>query len=233
MNAGKGIYRALGMLSLGAAMALGGYARAQPCDINPPYNIWGPGEMDGTPVADGRETRVFVDSNSDGRYEPSEEVQNLSSVDHTINGYYDAFVSNCNSGLNAAINFDDYITRPRSTLLSGFGSVYNEGKKATMKLRFTGKTTMEWDPVSEDMNYDLVRGDRDDLAFSDGSVDLGPSLDCLLDNTLNIMHTDPLEPSSGKAFFYLAGPSSGHYGYSSENSGLRPRNVSSGDDCKP
>ncbi len=253
------LYRGFGTLALAGAVGLFsvGYAKAQPppCEIEPPYDIWGLAEIDGLPVVDGRPTRVFVDANGDKRYvcdpDPlvSEEVTNMSDTPNTTGGYFDAIIGACDftSTQTAMIAFNPvgvtggcnhYTTMLRDTVLNNSNNTTNEDKVFSIKLRLfpagTNKDTIEIDPIDEATLYDISRGNGSELAIIGGAVDLG-ILTCISDDAAGtvgtpIQATDSTLPADGQYFFYVARPASplGHYGYGRDSTGIKTRTIFTG-----
>lgn len=230
----EGLYKSIGALAIGAAIALSTtYARGEaPCDIDPPYNIWGTADIDGTDIPDGIPTRVYVNGI---------ERPNISDQDTTIGGNYDAIVSACYFAFGdyGFIDFGNpllplYPVIAGTVIMDSPNNTTEDNRIYTMRLRMNSDDqTIEHDPIFA--SHDIIRGDVNNLAFSLGTVDLGP-VTCLGDNNTSGSVIDSTVPAVGQAFFYLAGPASsppGNYGYASgPNNEPRVRGSLAGD-CAP
>ena len=89
-------------------------------------------------------------------------------------------------------------------------------------VRFSGATSLEWDPAAGNLFYDVARGDVTALAEVGGGIDLGP-LSCVEEDSEDLAAEDPQTPAAGTSWFYLLRPGglSGTYGRSSSGSPRR------------
>jgi len=117
-------------------------------------------------------------------------------------------------------------------MLGGMGawSWETEACDATPGLTLAGTpagTEIDWTPVSGTQDYDLIRGEVDNIANAGTYIDLGPSV-CLGHATPFTYYTDA-EPSDGLRFF-LARQVQGSWGESSDNTPRSPVSVDCGAD---
>jgi len=75
-------------------------------------------------------------------------------------------------------------------------------------------SVVDWTPAFDQQDYDLLRGTVDDIADAGTTIDLGPT-DCLRESSPFTYYADPETPES--AYFYLARPTQGSWGDSSDD----------------
>ena len=74
---------------------------------------------------------------------------------------------------------------------------------------------INWTPTAGPQDYDLLRGDMENLSDDGSIVDLGPTT-CLADDSAFTYSAIPMTPPAGTAFFYLARQRGGSWGESSQ-----------------
>jgi len=83
----------------------------------------------------------------------------------------------------------------------------------------TQGSAINWTPVHDLQDYDLIRGVVDNIADAGFFTDLGPT-DCLTESSVLTYHTDPDLPQS--VYFYLARQVQGSWGASSNHEVRHP-----------